>query len=179
MHFERSILSLFLQDLFWHALTALQNQLITSILITELYNGCVKIVPVTRKRFDPNGNLQDQEKEFSFAVKPGWKKGTKVTFVNAGDEGHNIIPADLVFVIEEIVGIDSCYSRDGNNLIYTHKLSLSDALTDCSLQIPTLDQRIISLACPEVVSPFYEKVILGELICEFLLLFDSYLIPLI
>ena len=54
------------------------------------------------------------------------------------------------------------YVRDGNNLVYTHKISLSDALTDCSLQIPTLDNRVISVACPEVVSPFYEKTVGGE-----------------
>ena len=30
-----------------------------------------------------------------------------------------------------------------NNLIYTHKISLSDALSDCSLQIPTLDRHLI------------------------------------
>ena len=53
------------------------------------------------------------------------------------------------------------YSRSGNDLIYTYKLSLSDALTDCSLRIPTLDQRIISIACPEVVSPYYEKRVPG------------------
>ena len=35
-------------------------------------------------------------------------------------------------------------------------------MTDCSLQIPTLDKRVLSIACPEVVSPYYEKVVVGE-----------------
>ena len=97
-------------------------------------------------------------------VRPGWKKGTKVSFVNEGDEAPNTIPADLVFVIEEKQNSDPGYVREGNNLVYTYRLSLSDALTDHNaLQIPTLDQRVISLACPEVVSPFYEKIILGRL----------------
>lgn len=105
----------------------------------------------------------DDAKCLVINVRPGWKKGTKVSFVNEGDEAPNTIPADLVFVIQEKENSDPGYVREGNNLIYTYRLSLSDALTDHNaLQIPTLDQRVISLACPEVVSPFYEKVILGK-----------------
>jgi DnaJ-class molecular chaperone len=120
-------------------------------------------------------------------VKAGWKKGTKISFVNEGDEGYDTVPADLIFVIQEKENSDPGFVRDGNNLIYTYKIALADALTDCSLQIPTLDQRIVSLACPEVVSPFYEKLIPGEgmpiskkggkgdLIIRFHILFPKYL----
>jgi DnaJ homolog subfamily B member 4 len=94
----------------------------------------------------------------------------------------------LIFVIQELANSDVGFAREGNNLIYTHKISLMDALTDCSLQIPTLDQRIVSIACPEVVSPFYEKIVPGEgmpiaktpgqkgdLIIRFHILFPKYL----
>lgn len=117
---------------------------------------------ITRKRFNAHNELQDDTKAFVIQVKPGWKKGTKISFVNEGDEGYDTIPADIIFVIQEKERSDVGYARDGNNLIYTYKLSLTDALTDCSLQIPTLDNRIISIACPEVVSPFYEKIVPGE-----------------
>lgn len=116
---------------------------------------------ITRKRFDPTGELKDDEKTLLINIKPGWKKGTKVTFVSEGDEAVNTVAPDIIFVIQEKEGSDVGYVREGNNLVYTHKISLSDALTDCSLRIPTLDSRIISLACPEVVSPFYEKLIPG------------------
>lgn len=130
----------------------------------ELYNGCVKKFNVTRKRFNTDGELVDDTKCLTISVKPGWKSGTKVSFVNEGDEAPNTIPADLVFVIQEKLNSDAGYVRDGNNLIYTYKLSLSDALTDHNaLSIPTLDSRVISIACPEVVSPFYEKIIPGKL----------------
>ncbi len=94
----------------------------------------------------------------------------------------------MIFVIQEKENSDPGYAREGHNLIYTYKITLMDALTDCSLQIPTLDQRIISIACPEVVSPFYEKVIpnegmpitktpgkKGDLIVRFHILFPKYL----
>lgn len=157
--------------------------------LKELYNGCVKKINVIRKRFDPAGELVDNEKVLVINVKPGWKKGTKVTFVSEGDEASDTIAQDIIFVVQEEENSDTSFVRDGNNLIYTYKISLSDALTDCSLQIPTLDQRIISLACPEVVSPFYEKLIPGEgmplskgstkargdLIIRFHILFPKYL----
>lgn len=107
--------------------------------------------------------MRDDTKNLVINIKPGWKKGTSVSFVNEGDEAPNTIAPDLVFVIQEKGNSDPGYQREGNNLIYTYKISLLEALTDCSLQIPTLDQRIISIACPEVVSPFYEKLVIGKL----------------
>jgi len=156
--------------------------------LTELYNGCTKKFNITRKRYNALHELVDDTKSFVIQVRPGWKKGTKASFVNEGDEGPNIIPADIVFVIAEKEDSDPGYKRDGSTLIYTYKLSLMDALTDCSLQIPTLDHRVISIACPEVVSPFYEKRVPGEgmplmknpsqkgdLVIRFHILFPKYL----
>ncbi len=131
--------------------------------LSELYNGCVKKFNVTRKRFNVDQtDLIDDTKLLTISIRPGWKKGTKITFPGEGDEGVGALPPDIIFVIEEREEAGSAYARDGHNLIYTYRLSLSDALTDCSLQIPTLDKRMISIACPEVVSPYYEKTITGE-----------------
>ena len=165
--------------------------------LSELYNGCVKKYEATRKRLNAEGNYVDETKVLTINVRPGWKKGTKVTFPCEGDEAQGQTAPDLVFMIQEKEEPSgsvkdpnsiSQYVRDGNNLIYTYKISLSDALADCSLQIPTLDRRIISIACPEVVSPFYEKLIPGEgmplskkpetkgdLIIRFHILFPKYL----
>ena len=52
--------------------------------------------------------------------------------------------------------------REGANLVFTKKISLADALTDCSIEVPTLDSRVLSIPCPEVVPPGYEKVVAGE-----------------
>lgn len=114
-----------------------------------------------RKRLTDDGVLFEQSKVLVVNVKPGWKKGTKVTFPNEGDEGVGVQAQDVVFVIDEKL-VNNGYSRSGNNLIHLYHISLSDALTDCSLQVPTLDGRVLSIACPEVVHPEYEKVIPGE-----------------
>jgi DnaJ family protein B protein 4 len=131
--------------------------------LSELYNGCVKKMTITRKRFNENKELVDDTKSLSINVKAGWKKGTKITFPGEGDEAPDCTPPDIVFqIVEKVDGSEAGYAREGNNLVYTLKISLSDALADASLQIPTLDKRILSVACPEVVSPFYEKLVEGE-----------------
>lgn len=162
--------------------------------LTELYNGCVKRFNITRKKAsgmlndDGSPDMFNETKTLTINVRPGWKEDTKVTFPNEGDECPGKLTPDVQFVIKtkedpELPG----YSRSGNDLIYTCKLSLSDALTDCSLRIPTMDKRVISIACPEVVSPYYEKLIPGEgmpnsktgkkgdLIVRFHILFPKYL----
>lgn len=126
-----------------------------------MYNGCNKKFDVTRKRFSPDGQLVDETKQLSINVKPGWKKGTKITFPGEGDESKTATTPDIVFVVTEKIDAADGFGRDGNNLIYTYKLSLADALSDCSLQVPTLDSRLLSYPCPEVVSPYYEKRIAG------------------
>ncbi len=70
------------------------------------------------------------------------------------------MPADLVFVLAEKP--HSKLVREGSNLIFLKKLSLADALTDCSIEVPTLDGRCLSIPCPEVVAFGYEKVVGGE-----------------
>merc|ERR1719230_1435641 len=117
--------------------------------LEELFNG-----------YTQEGELVGEPKALTITVKPGWKKGTKVTFPNEGDEGPNIVPADLVFVLAEKP--HAKLKREGNNLVYTARISLADALTDCSIPVPTLDARSLSIPCPEVVSPGYEKEIGGE-----------------
>lgn len=128
--------------------------------LEELFNGCVKRYNATRKRFTEEGDLIDEIKTLTINVKPGWKKGTKITFGCEGDEGPNMIPADLVFVLAEIKHAQLV--RESNNLVYTAKIGLVDALTDCTIDVPTLNGRSLSVACPEVVSPGYEKVLPGE-----------------
>mmetsp|Transcript_12416 Transcript_12416/g.12505 ORF Transcript_12416/g.12505 Transcript_12416/m.12505 type:complete len:320 (+) Transcript_12416:81-1040(+) len=156
--------------------------------LAELYNGCVKKFNITRKRYSNDGELIDDGKQLTINVKPGWKKGTKITFPHEGDEIKGAITPDVVFVIQERIEPETGYTREGNNLVYMYKIPLADALSDCSLQIPTLDQRLISIACPEVVTPYYEKRVSGEgmplskkqgckgdLVIRFRVLFPQYL----
>ena len=95
------------------------------------------------QRYTPEGQLLDATKVLSINVKPGWKKGTKITFPCEGDEGPTNIPADVVFTVTEKP--HAHFVREGSSLIFKAKIKLIDALTDSFVEV--------SIPLPEVVSP--------------------------
>lgn len=53
--------------------------------LEELYSGSVRKMKITRTKFDSQGRAGRSEEEIlEINVKPGWKKGTKVTFPEKG-----------------------------------------------------------------------------------------------
>lgn len=93
-------------------------------------------------------------------VKPGWKKGTKITFPEKGNEQPNQLPADLVFVIDEKP--HDVYAREGNDLLVRQKIPLVDALAGTTVSLKTLDGRDLVIKLTDVVSPGFELVIANE-----------------
>lgn len=93
-------------------------------------------------------------------VKPGWKKGTKITFPEKGNEHPNVIPSDLVFIIDEKP--HSVFTRDGNDLIVTKPISLAEALTGPTITLTTLDSRTLNIPINNIIHPNYEEVVRGE-----------------
>lgn len=93
-------------------------------------------------------------------VKPGWKKGTKITFPDKGNEQLNQLPADLVFVIDEKP--HDTFKRDGNDLIMNQKVSLAEALGGTIINLTTLDGRNLSIPVHDIVSPAYELLVAME-----------------
>lgn len=96
----------------------------------------------------------------SIDVKPGWKKGTKITFPEKGNELANLLPADLVFVIDEKP--HDVYKRDGNDLVVYQKIPLVDALAGTMINLTTLDGRDLGINVTDVVTPRYELVVASE-----------------
>lgn len=100
------------------------------------------------------------EEILSIEIKPGWKKGTKITFPEKGNEQPGMIPADLVFVIDEKP--HSTFTRDGNDLVVTQKISLAEALTGYTVHLTTLDGRNLTIPINNVIHPSYEEVLPRE-----------------
>jgi DnaJ-class molecular chaperone len=48
---------------------------------------------------------------------------------------------------------DCKFARSGNNLIYTHSISLVDSFNSCPIQISTLDGRLINLNIDQYIMP--------------------------
>lgn len=138
--------------------SAIENRLPCSL--EELYKGTTRKMKISREIVDMSGRTKQVEEILTIDVKPGWKKGTKITFPEKGNEQPNIIPADLVFIIDEKP--HPVYTRDGNDLIVTQKISLAEALTGYTVHLTTLDGRNLSIIVNNVIHPNYEEVVPGE-----------------
>ncbi|KAK2980007.1 hypothetical protein RJ640_020033 [Escallonia rubra] len=138
--------------------TAIERTLPCSL--EDLYKGTTKKMKISRDVIESSGRPTTVEEILTIEIKPGWKKGTKITFPEKGNEQRGVIPADLVFIIDEKP--HSVFKRDGNDLIVTQKLSLAEALTGYTAQVTTLDGRNLTIPISSVISPTYEEVVKGE-----------------
>lgn len=100
------------------------------------------------------------EEVLAINIKPGWKKGTKITFPEKGNHKAGATPGDLIFVIDEKP--HPVFKRDGNDLVINHRISLLDALTSKTINITTLDGRVLPLKVSGVIKPGQEMVIENE-----------------
>ena len=125
------------------------------VTLEELFYGCTKKMKISRQVVNPDGTTTRQDKVVAIDIKPGWKAGTKVTFAKEGDQAIGRTPADVVFVVEEKP--HSLFTRDGNDLKYTHSLSLRDALCGGRVEVPDIEGSMVTLPLTEVVDPHSEK----------------------
>ncbi|XP_077212046.1 uncharacterized protein LOC143858399 [Tasmannia lanceolata] len=128
--------------------------------LEELYTGSTRKMKISRNVVDANGRLMPETEILTIDVKPGWKKGTKITFPDKGNEQVNQLPADLVFVIDEKP--HDIYKRDGSDLIVNQKVSLAEALAGTAVNLTTLDGRNLTIPVNDIISPGYEIVIAEE-----------------
>lgn len=128
--------------------------------LEELYTGSTRKMKISRNIADASGKTMPVEEILTIDVKPGWKKGTKITFPEKGHEQPNVIPSDLMFVIDEKP--HDVYKRDGNDLIVTQRIPLAEALMGTTITLTTLDGRTLTIPINEVISPGYEKVVPRE-----------------
>ncbi|GAQ90910.1 DnaJ heat shock family protein [Klebsormidium nitens] len=137
---------------------ALENKLQCSL--EELYTGSTRKMKISRQIADPSGKTMTVDEILTIEVKPGWKKGTKITFPEKGNEQPGVVPADLVFIIDEKP--HPTFKRDGNDLVTTLRISLAQALGDYTISVKTLDGRTLTIPANEVITPTTEKVVPRE-----------------
>ncbi|XP_004499435.1 uncharacterized protein [Cicer arietinum] len=128
--------------------------------LEELYKGAHKKMKISRTITDFFGKSRNVEEIVTIDVKPGWKKGTKVTFPEKGNQEHGVIPADVIFVIDEKP--HALYRRDGNDLVINQEITLVEALTGKTLELTTLDGRNLMVPLTDIVTPGAEIVVPDE-----------------
>ncbi|KAK8921070.1 hypothetical protein KSP39_PZI019908 [Platanthera zijinensis] len=150
---------------------AIESKLACSL--EELYMGSTRKMKISRNVIKDNGltclyfviifecrQIVPESEILTIDVKPGWKKGTKITFPEKGNEQVNQLPADLLFIIGEKP--HEIYKRDGNDLVVHQKVSLAEALTGTTIKLASLDGRDLSIPVTDIISPGYELVIAKE-----------------
>ncbi|KAL3528306.1 hypothetical protein ACH5RR_007628 [Cinchona calisaya] len=128
--------------------------------LEELYKGASRKLKISRRIIDRAGKFRNLEEILTVDIKPGWKKGTKITFPEKGNEEPGVISADLIFVVDEKP--HSIYVRDGNDLVVNQEITLLESLTGKILELTTLDGRNLMIPLTEIVKPGYELTIPDE-----------------
>ena len=98
------------------------------------------------------------EKEIE--VRPGYTDGYEVVFQGEGHDAVGKHSGDLIVKI--IQEKDTDFERNGNNLIYTMNIKLDEAFLPDSLQVVTLDDRILNISINETISQETATVVRGE-----------------
>ncbi|KAJ9172135.1 hypothetical protein P3X46_015413 [Hevea brasiliensis] len=137
---------------------AIESKLTCSL--EELYKGARRKMRISRSVPDDFGKPKTVEEILKIDIKPGWKKGTKITFPEKGNQEPGVIPADLIFVVDEKP--HPVFRRDGNDLLVNQKISLLEALTGKTVDLTTLDGRYLTIPVTDIIKPGHEIVISNE-----------------
>ncbi|GAA0141221.1 chaperone [Lithospermum erythrorhizon] len=126
--------------------------------LEELCFGGVKKIKITRDVIS-NLGVMVQEEILTINIKPGWKKGTKITFEGKGDERPGTLPADITFIIDE--KRHHLFKRLGNDLMLGVEIPLVQSLTGCTITVPLLGEgEEMELSFDDtILYPGYEKII--------------------
>ncbi|KAJ0011509.1 dnaJ homolog subfamily B member 13-like [Pistacia vera] len=131
-----------------------------SCTLEQLCLGGAKKIMIKREIVLDNGNVMQEEESLTIKLKPGWKKGTKITFEGKGDQKPGYHPADIIFQIEE--KRHPLFRREGDDLEIAVEIPLVQALTGCSLSVPVLGGKSIDLTLDDIICPGFELVIPGH-----------------
>ncbi|RUS19715.1 hypothetical protein BC938DRAFT_475684 [Jimgerdemannia flammicorona] len=103
-----------------------------------------------------------ERKVLEVFIDKGMKDGQKIPFSGEGDQFPNIIPGDIIIVLEEKP--HPRFKRRGDDLFYEAKIDLLTALAGGQFSIQHLDDKIllVNILPGEVIKPGEMKAILGE-----------------
>jgi DnaJ family protein A protein 2 len=106
--------------------------------------------------------VAEEQKILEVHIDKGMRHGQKITFQGEGDQGPNIIPGDVIFVVDEKP--HDRFQRKGNDLFTTAKIDLLTALAGGSFGIKHLDGEWlkVDIIPGEVIAPGAIKMIAGK-----------------
>lgn len=106
----------------------------------------------------------EDQKILEVPIDKGSQAGEKIVFEGESDQLPDTIAGDVVVVLREKEEKGSPWERVGDDLIYTKKIPLVEALTGCEFVITHLDGRklVVKTEPKEIVKPNDVRVVQGE-----------------
>ncbi|MBQ9539064.1 MAG: molecular chaperone DnaJ [Treponema sp.] len=102
-------------------------------------------------KFCRGSGTEEKDSIVTITIPPGIDDGKRITIPKQGDAGTNGgRPGDLIIVVH--VRSDRCFERDGSDLYCAVPISLSQAVLGADVNVPTLDNRRITLKIPSGTS---------------------------
>ena len=141
----------------------LQNIIITlPCTLEELYNGCIKTITYSKNTLNYDTRTTSiKEAKVKVEILPGYGKETELKYPLKGNESPGKKNSDLIVKIKEIP--HQTFKRvNKNDLLYTHQISLRNALNSTPVIFNHLDGRVLNISMDEIISPDTVKVVKNE-----------------
>ena len=104
--------------------------------------------------------IEEEEEILTIDIKLGSEKENKIILREKGDQEPNMLPSDVVFIIDEMP--HNVFTRDGNDLVATQNKSSLEFLSGYTVNLTTLDGKSLKIPINKVITPSYEEVVQGE-----------------
>ena len=131
-------------------------------ILEELYNGCTKNVKYKRQKICQDlRTTKEEEENVEVEIMKGYDKSISIPFKQMGNDFPGEKSSDLIIQIKEKK--HPLFKRvNKNDLIYTHEITLAQALNGYPVRLTTLDNRKIAISIDEIISPQTIKKVPGE-----------------
>ena len=104
------------------------------------------------KNLDAQVSLPSGSKIINISIPPGIGHGQTIKYSGIGDQSiPNALPGDIIVNI--MVQKHPKFTRQNDNLVYNHSISVWDAITGVSPVIETLDKKLLNINIPAGTQP--------------------------
>lgn len=102
-----------------------------------------------------------QKQNMTIEIRPGYGEHTTLRYPGRGNESFGSQPSDLIIKFKLLPEANN-YTRNGEDLIYLHTCTLTEALELNAFTVQTLDSRLLNVTPTETVTPQTELCFKGE-----------------
>jgi len=127
--------------------------------------GRGEIIPEKDKCLNCKGKKVIAEStDLEINVDKGMTNGQRITFHEKANQEPGVTPGDIIILLQEKDDGSCPFVRRGDDLIYKHNLTLSEALTGYRFPLTHLDDRVLVIQSQpnDIVKPGDIRIIDGE-----------------